>query len=341
MPNTKYSISFTKRCVLLGLTAVGAGLVTGLRPPSLFGGGALFGDGARADGSDSGPALSYTVEEVADGVFVHIGRHELQSASNRGDISNSGFVVGSDGVAVIDTGGSFVTGAALLEAVKSHTEKPVLALVNTHMHPDHVLGNAAFSGAKPVFYAHTKMARALQARSVRYLQAARDAFGDAVFAGTEVVLPGVGVAKPTEIDLGGRTLRLSPQHTAHTDNDLFIVDSKTGIAFAGDLIFSGHVPSLDGSILGWQKVLAGLSNSAPNGVVPGHGPARMDWQPAYEPMKRYLEAVTRDVRAVIERGGTITEAMKSAARDELERWELFDDFHARNVSAAFAELEWE
>ena len=67
----------------------------------------------------------------------------------------------------------------------------------------------------------------------------------------------------------------------------------------------------------------------------------MGWPAAHGPVQRYLEAVINDVRKIISEGGTINDAIKSAAPQEAPHWELFEEFHQRNVTAAFAELEWE
>ena len=67
----------------------------------------------------------------------------------------------------------------------------------------------------------------------------------------------------------------------------------------------------------------------------------MGWTAAYGPMLRYLDTVIEDVRKIIAEGGTINDAIKTAGPQEAPRWELFDEFHQRNVTAAFAELEWE
>ena len=143
------------------------------------------------------------------------------------------------------------------------------------------------------------------------------------------------------IDLGGRSLTLTPRPTAHTDNDLTVFDSTTGTLIAGDLLFAEHVPTIDGSIKGWLALIDVLAQEKAQRVVPGHGPTSMLWPDALKPMQKYLQTVATDVRATIKAGATMSEAVKTAGQSERSNWRLFDDHHARNVTAAFAELEWE
>lgn len=281
------------------------------------------------------------VEEVAPGVFVHQGRYETFTPENAGDTSNAGFVIGKDGVAVIDTGGSAQVGEALLAAIRQRTSLPIKYVINTHMHPDHVFGNVAFVGEKPTFVGHAKLPRALAAREGRYLAINKELLGP-TFAGTKIIPPTVLVNDRLELDLGDRKLLVEARPTAHTDNDVTVLDEKTGTMFLGDLLFAKHIPALDGSIRGWLALLDNLAaRQDVKLVVPGHGPPSMPWPAAMTAEKRYLSTIAGDVRRMIKQGKTLSEAAATAGLSEKDAWLLFKDFHARNVSAAFAELEWE
>jgi quinoprotein relay system zinc metallohydrolase 2 len=281
------------------------------------------------------------LSEIAPGVFVHQGPYEVQSPENRGDMANASFVVGSDGVAVIDTLGSAVAGRELRDAIRAVTNKPILYVINTHMHPDHVFGNAAFKGDNPIYVGHHKLARGLASRAERYLAINKQMLGDDAFQGIEIILPTLAVDGSRTLDLGGRTLVLETQPTAHTDNDMTITDAATDTLFLGDLLFSVHVPTLDGSLKGWLALLDRLSRREAARVVPGHGPRSMELPGALEPEQRYLAAIANDVRRLIKEGKTLEDATKVAGFSERDAWKLFDQYHVRNVTAAFAELEWE
>jgi quinoprotein relay system zinc metallohydrolase 2 len=281
------------------------------------------------------------ISEIAPGVFVHQGRYEIQSPENRGDMANACFVVGRDGVAVIDTLGSAVAGRELRDAIRAVTNKPIRYVINTHMHPDHVFGNAAFKEDDPVYVGHHKLARDLASRADRYLAINKQMLGDAAFQGIEIILPTLAVDGMQTLDLGDRSLVLETQASAHTDNDMTITDTATDTLFLGDLLFSVHVPTLDGSIKGWLALLDKLSRREAARVVPGHGPKAMELPGALESEQRYLATIANDVRRLIKEGKTLEDATKVAGFSERDAWKLFDQYHVRNVTAAFAELEWE
>ncbi|GJD62238.1 quinoprotein relay system zinc metallohydrolase 2 [Methylobacterium frigidaeris] len=279
------------------------------------------------------------MHEVAPGVFVYAAPYALAGRDNDGAIANVGFVIGRDAVAVIDTGGSLRAGQRLRAALRQRTALPVRYVINTHVHPDHVLGNAAFADEGTTFVGHRTLPDSLAARARDYLRANADLVGPD-FAGTRIVPPTLLVSTRLDLDLGGRALHLEAWPTAHTNSDLTVWDEGTATWFLGDLLFVGHVPALDGRLTGWIATLRSLRARPAARVVPGHGPAAVPWPAAAGPIDRYLARLEAQVRTMVRDGTPIGEAGR-AARDEAEEWALFDDFNARNATAAYQELEWE
>jgi quinoprotein relay system zinc metallohydrolase 2 len=278
-------------------------------------------------------------DEVAPGVYVHTGSIALMTAANEGGIANIGFVIGGNGVAVIDTGGSVREGRRLLAAIRKITDRPIRYVINTHGHPDHVFGNAAF-GPPAIFVGHQNLPRSLAERGPYYLKSFRPSMGP-LLDDVKIVPPTLTVADQTKLDLGDRQLTLHAWPPSHSDSDLTVLDEASGTLFAGDLVFVHHIPVLDGSIRGWLKTIDDLARISAQRVIPGHGPAPAPWPGALADERAYLERLESDCRDLIKRGVPLAEAAQIAGAAEKSRWELFEDYNARNVTAAYSELEWE
>ncbi len=300
--------------------------------------GLLAATAARADGHAVDPLA---VEEIAPGVFAHRGHEQTPSRANVGDIANIGFVIGGEAVAVIDSGGSPTIGERLLVAIRQRTDLPIRYLINTHVHFDHLFGNGAFRDEGAELVAHARLQGALMSRADTYLARFEEMVG-AEEAERVIMLPtDIPVSERLELELGGRVLEVVAYHTAHTNNDITVLDRQTGTLFAGDLVNLNHIPVLDGSVLRWLEVMDQLAEIPAARVVPGHGPITAPWPDAMEPQRRYLEGLVAEIRALQQARGTIQQAVGEVGQEAAGHWLLFDEYHSRNVTAAFAELEWE
>jgi quinoprotein relay system zinc metallohydrolase 2 len=284
-------------------------------------------------------AVQAEATEFAPGAFVRQGATALPDPVNRGAIANIGFIIGERSVAVIDTGGSLCDGAALREAIRARTALPVKTVINTHVHPDHIFGNAAFADATII--AHRNLPRALAERGEHYLSSYGEQLGAAAMAGTTIVPPAQLVEDRLEINLGGRILVIEARPAAHTDNDLTVFDRNSGTLWTGDLVFLDHVPVLDGSLKGWLSVTETLMRHEARRIVPGHGDAPAPWPASGESQLRYLRRLASDLRQAIGAGTGIRAAAEAAGTSESGNWRLFDSFNGRNATTGFAELEWD
>ena len=280
------------------------------------------------------------LQDIGDGIYVHHGKHLDIDTGYQGDICNISVIVGSKGVAVIDTGGSLKVGIALRSAIAQITKLPILYVINTHVHPDHIFGNAAFIADRPQFVGHTKLATAMLLRKEAYDKLNVKYLG-ADAKGSEMVVPTLEVKDNLDLDLGDRALKLSAYPPAHTNTDITVFDSKTSTLFTGDLLFTERTPVLEGDIKGLIAALETLKTYDVRQVVPGHGAQTKDWLTAINNEQRYLNVLLADIRANIKKGISMSDTMNTAAAGEKDKWLLFDIANRRNVNTLYPQLEWE
>jgi quinoprotein relay system zinc metallohydrolase 2 len=291
------------------------------------------------------PAQALTLQQIAPDTWLAQGEHAAWAEHPQAaHVANASVVAGRDCLAVIDTGGSVAVGRTLRQAMAPISRLPVCWLINTHAHPDHMMGNAAFAGAgpqgrDPEVIGHARLPAALAARGPHYERAARRDL-DPVHHGAAPAPPLRTVADTDRVDLGGRVLTLRAWPTAHTDHDLTVHDEPNGLLWTGDLLFADHLPVLDGNLLGWLKAMDALRGMNARLLIPGHGTPQAAGQ-VLARQQRYLEQLRDVVRASLRKGQSLQEVLANPPSMDLQGWQLTPVFHRRNLSAAFAELEWE
>lgn len=198
------------------------------------------------------------LQEVAQGIYALVASTDFPPASPTVAICNGGFIIGSDGVLVIDPFQTPELGNLMIAVVKSLTDKPIKYVLNTHYHFDHTGGNATFA----------RLDIPVMGRGVirEYIQSGKNNTAG-------VTPPTVIINSQTDLWLGDRLVRIErvDGHSAGTDLVAYVPDAK--ILFTGDMVFNKRIPYTgDSDIRQWQGSLYRLIATYPEAkVVPGHG----------------------------------------------------------------------
>lgn len=210
-------------------------------------------------------------EAVGPGIHLLAGRNGAPSPANAGQVVNRIFLVGTQGVVVIDPGPTPAAGDALRCTIARTTPLPVVAIVLTHPHPENVLAATAFPEAEII--ASAQAAEAMARRCERCQQHLAALIGEPALAAVPPPRPGQQLASRRVITAGGRALELIPLGAGHSPGDLAVLDTASGLLIGGDVANVDELPDLhDGKILDWRNALRLLA-SEPGviGVVPGRG----------------------------------------------------------------------
>lgn len=272
--------------------------------------------------------------KLTDGVWVTRGSDEAIDEKNGGAIANIAILDSTEGAILIDTGPSRRFGEALVALAKELTGKPVVRVYLTHFHPDHMFGNQAFD---PAILAATQ-------GTIDGMKEYGNAFSDSMYRavgdwmrGTELVLPQAIVHGAPE-DIGNRRLRPLLMR-GHTPSDLALFDEKTGIVFAGDLVFLDRAPTTPhADIERWRVSLANLS-AIPNAmIVPGHGPAESGGRGITQ-TSQWLETIVNIIGNAFDRGLDISEATALPLPDWTKSIALARYEYERSVMHLYPQLE--
>ena len=217
------------------------------------------------------------------------------------------------------------------------------------MHQDHIFGNTAFVSEGAIIYGHFNLKKALKERGSQYIKQVSEA-GDKV-KGTKIIFPHKVIAEISSdqlkklsnkitINLGNRKLLLASHPTAHTYSDASVFDLKTKTFFVGDLVQDERLPTMDGLVKNWIKVLNEIEKIDFKIMVPGHGKIQKD-NTALEKTKTYLQVLYDDVVDALKKDIPAEEVIETAAQSEKDKWVLFDRVNPGNVVRTFMRYEWE
>jgi glyoxylase-like metal-dependent hydrolase (beta-lactamase superfamily II) len=266
--------------------------MTILRPGALIAALCLLVLPAAAQVGAPAGDLPFKLQQVGPGVYAAIGGPMAGS--------NAGFVVGEDGVLVVDTFFYPDAAKALLGEIRKVTDKPIRYVINTHYHIDHVSGDAVFKAAGATIIAHRNVPGWIHGENVHLMGG--DKIRPEVRAQIDALIPpDRTVDKATVLTLGKRRIELRPV-TGHTGGDLEVSVPEAKVLFAGDILWNHVGPTtIDGRITTWTRDLANLEALPGAAVfVPGHG--ELATAKDVDDMKRLFEDLTRLTREARQAG---------------------------------------
>jgi glyoxylase-like metal-dependent hydrolase (beta-lactamase superfamily II) len=281
-------------------------------------------------------------EEVAPGVYVIHGPKELPTPENQGFMNNPAFIVSDEGVVVVDPGSSVQVGEMLLERIEKVTDRPVLAVFNSHIHGDHWLGNQAIRARYPdvPIYGHERVGPKVIAGAGTQWVELMLRLTEKATAGTEVVSADHPVKDGDEISIGGLTYAVMNNDKAHTDTDIMVLVKERGVMFLGDNAGHERILRLEGgSFAGNIEALDNALGTGAAVFVPGHGPT--GGPEVAERYRDYLTAVYETAQYGVDEGMADFE-LRPLLMPKLEPWQQWAGFDielGRHINGAYLEAE--
>ncbi|SFR59997.1 MBL fold metallo-hydrolase [Thiomicrospira sp. ALE5] len=266
------------------------------------------------------------------------------SPANYGFFSNPGFVVTSEGVLVVDTGGSVQIGEMLIRQIKTVTDKPVTKIINTHIHGDHWLGNHAFVDAYPdvEIYSHPNVINQVKAGAGAVWTGFMSRNTNDATAGTVVTPPTKTLEGSETIQMGDTTIKIHFMGHVHTDSDLAVevVEEKT--LFIGDMAMRRVANISDGTFLGTIEAMKQMEAMDIDVFIPGHGDHEGKDLPRLQ--REFFEVIYSEIEKYYDEGLSDFEIRPKLDEhpfmvNEAKNWPGYDTTFGRFVSEAYQEFE--
>ena len=292
-------------------------------------------------GNSNAFADGLEVQKVTDNVYAIVGDINQRSPENLGNNATFGFIVTKAGVVLIDSGGSFKGAQQIHQAVKTITNTPVVAVINTGGQDQRWLGNDFFKKQGARIIAAKAAVLDQQKRVSDQLSTLDTLVGKKGMAGTQAVYADETFDAQLELTIGDVQLQLRNPGVAHTPGDTYVWLPKQKLVFSGDIVYVERMLTV-GSVSksrGWIQAFEAMATLQPNFVIPGHGHAT-DLSQARAETHDYLIMLRQGVTGLMERELGL-EAVSQIDQSKFSHLKFYDDLKGKNASAVFREMEWE
>ena len=283
------------------------------------------------------------LKKVSEHVYYVEGKPGI-ATDNEGFISNAGVIITHKGIIVIDSLGSPSLAEKLVSLIREISNLPIIEVIATHYHADHVYGLQIFEelGAKVI--APNGVDQYLNSTAaVERLDERRFSLDPWVNDKTALVYPDEIVSKTQHKNYGDVDLIINYLGKAHSDGDLNVYIKTDGVMFSGDTIFEGRIPFLgDSDTKIWLETLNDmLKNNQIKTLVPGHGSASNNAKSTISLTRNYLKFMREQFSEGVEEMMTFDEIYSEIDWTEFEKLPAFDIGNRINAYQVFLALEKE
>jgi glyoxylase-like metal-dependent hydrolase (beta-lactamase superfamily II) len=284
-------------------------------------------------------AVMLTPVPVAENVYAFIGDTGSRTTANEGMNANSGFIVTSAGVVLIDSGPTWQVAQAIHRAIKTVTRQPVKIVVNTGGQDHRWLGNGYFKSIGAEIIAARPALADMQARGGMQSDSLRQFLGEKM-AGTTPVYPYRLFDQSETLRLGDQEIQLLYFHGGHTPGDSVVWLPKHGVLFSGDLVYVDRILGVFpfSNTQNWLDSFAAMEKLQPKLIVPGHGKV-CDLAQARHDTRDYLQLLHDHMAQAVKDWVDLEVAVNSLNDDAFRTLRNFDSLHRFNASNVYLELE--
>ncbi len=282
------------------------------------------------------------LKQVSEHVYYVQGKAGI-ATDNEGFISNAGFIVTDDGVIVFDALGTPSLAALFLTKIRSVTDKPILKVIMSHYHADHIYGLQVFKeqGAQ-IIAPKGAMDYLSSPAAEERIEERRFSLEPWVNESTRLVSPDVILDKTMSFSHGGITFILDILGTAHSDGDLTLFVEPDRVLFSGDIIFEGRVPYLgDSNTKTWLETLTKMEVGQIAALIPGHGPAAKNPNQAITATRKYLAKIRSVMREAVINLDDFAETYDKTDWSEFAHLPAFAETNRRNAYQVYLSMEEE
>jgi glyoxylase-like metal-dependent hydrolase (beta-lactamase superfamily II) len=281
------------------------------------------------------------LKQVDKNIYAIIGELGNRTPENLGNNATFGFVVTSEGVVLIDSGGTYKGAAEIHALIKRVTDKPVKIVINTGGQDHRWLGNGYFKKQGARLIASSKAVADQKARTQDQFFMMGNMVGDAGLKNTDAVYAEETFDDTLKFTLGDTQFVLRYAGHAHTPGDSFVWLPQQRIVFSGDIVYVQRMLGVnaESNSKSWVTAFEAMAALDPRVVVPGHGHVTT-LKEATAHTYDYLVFLRQAVSEFMDSGGGI-ENIGTLDQSRFSFLLNYEGLKGRNAQRVYEELEWE